>query len=342
MNMISTPLNSTKNRFSRISWGGVFAGALAAIVISFVLHLLGLGIGMTSIDPMTDSEPFNGIGTGAIIWWILSNLSALFVGGLIAARSAGLPSNADGGIHGFLAWGVYLVISVFLVISFVSNTFSGMGSLISSAFNSDNAKEVMVNLDTARKSSNEDTYKTFDRVKQEMFQLIDTAEKYNIVPNDSKENVKDDLQTLNNKSSQALKKLNLKDAITEFVNDIEVNLDNNGDLDISVQGNKDYLNEADLKDYLTNNTDLTEKEINGVISKWKTKLDTAVKNLEETYATAKKEALEASEKVSDAAGETSIYLFVLLLLGAFAAFFGGATGAPPLNVNEERTREIIK
>lgn len=340
MNTIATHLDTAKNRFSRISWGGVIAGALVAISISFLLNILGIGIGLTSIDPLTDSQPFDGLGIGTIVWWILSNLSSLFVGGLVAARAAGLPSATDGGIHGFLAWGLYLMVSVLLITSITGSIFSGMGSLVSSVFGNDNAKEVVLNLKNAKQDVTDNSTTTLESIKSEMFEIIETAENYNILPSDTDENIRQGLQNAENETSKAIKQLNLKNAISEFINDVSVDLDKNGDLNISVEGNKDYINKEDLKTYLVDNTQLSEEEINGVITKWDNKIEKTINNLEEIYAEAKHDALEASEEISDSLGKASIYLFVLLLLGALAAFFGGAIGVPVLNVSEEHQNDL--
>ena len=66
----------------RISWGAVFAGALLALITQLGLSLLGAGIGLSTIDPMEERNPLSGIGTGAVIWYALSTLVALYVGGL--------------------------------------------------------------------------------------------------------------------------------------------------------------------------------------------------------------------------------------------------------------------
>ena len=342
MKTFYTNRNNFRKKFSRISWGAILAGALTAFSLAFLLNLLGWGIGLTSINPFTDMDPFQGLGIATLIWWILSNLAALFVGGLVAARTAGLPSSADGGIHGFLSWGVYLVVSVFVLTSIAGSTISGMGSLVSSVFGSNSAKEVVVNLNDKQKQSEEGAFSSFERIKQEMFQVIQTAENYNIVPGDTKERAQRSINEVETETSRAIKDLNLKDAISDFVNDIDVNLDNEGNLDITVEGDGNYINAEKLKAYLADNTDLTEEQIEGVVNKWERNLDEAVQKAKQLYATAKTKALKASEEVADAVGKASIYLFFILLLGALAAFFGGATGAPQLSVEEERRKEIIE
>lgn len=342
MKTFYTSHHNFRHKFSRISWGAILAGALTAFTLAFLLNLLGWGIGLTSINPFTDSDPFEGLGIATLIWWILSNLAALFVGGLVAARTAGLPSSADGGIHGFLSWGMYLVLSVFILTSITGSAISGMGSLVSSVFGNNSAREVVVNLNDKQKESEEGVFSSFESIKQEMYQVIQTAEEYNIVPGDTKERTQRGINELQSETTRAIKDLNLKDAISNFVNDIEVNLDDEGNLDITVEGDRDYINKEELKTYLANNTDLTEEQIEGIIAKWERNLDQAVQKAEQLYATAKTKALKASEEVADAVGKASIYLFFILLLGALAAFFGGTTGAPALSVEEERTKDMIE
>lgn len=303
---------------------------------------MGWGIGLTSINPYTESVPFEGLGIATIIWWILSNLAALFIGGLVSARTAGLPSASDGGIHGFLSWGLYLLISAFVLTSIAGSAVSGMGSMMASVFGSSDAKEVVVNLNNKQKESEESALTSFEKVKQEMFEIIRTAESYNILPSDTEERARRNINQIQAETSQAIKDLNLKENITSFVNDISVDLDDQGNLDITVEGNQDYLSREELENYLANNTELTEDQIEGVITKWERNLNDAVEKAEAIYADAKEQALKASEEVTDAVGKASIYLFFILLLGALAALLGGATGAPTLTVQEERTKEVIE
>ncbi|MCK8494731.1 hypothetical protein M0L20_22875 [Spirosoma sp. RP8] len=65
-----TSFNSTaygRSSFvKRISWSAVFAGVLVAIVSQLLLSLLGLGIGLSTIDPETEQNPTAGLGTGEL------------------------------------------------------------------------------------------------------------------------------------------------------------------------------------------------------------------------------------------------------------------------------------
>lgn len=99
----------------RISWSAVFAGVLVAIVTQMLLTLLGLGIGLSTIDPVTERNPTAGLGTGSAIWYIISSLLALFLGGWVAGRLASAPRLFDGIIHGVLTWCLVTLLTVYFL-----------------------------------------------------------------------------------------------------------------------------------------------------------------------------------------------------------------------------------
>ena len=177
MEHVTTSTNSLSTRISRISWGAVLAGALTSITVLILLNLLGLGIGLTAIDPMTDAQPLEGVGIGTIIYWVLSSLAALFVGGMVAGRTSGLPASTDGGLHGFLAWGIHLLLGIFFVTSFVGSILGGIGDLAASVFGGNDVKEVMVNVDKARDQATNNSTFSIEEVKQEIISVIKSAEK---------------------------------------------------------------------------------------------------------------------------------------------------------------------
>ena len=65
--------------FRKLSWGAIIAGVIVALVTMLLLNLLGIGIGFGSINPVVEQNPMSGVGTGAIIWWVVSNLIAIFL-----------------------------------------------------------------------------------------------------------------------------------------------------------------------------------------------------------------------------------------------------------------------
>ncbi|WP_207479210.1 hypothetical protein [Arenibaculum pallidiluteum] len=122
----------------RISWGALFAGVVLALAIQLLLSMLGVGVGMTTIDPAQGGAPAaSTLGIGAGIWWTVSYMISLAVGGYVAARLAGVVVRGDGMIHGVLTWALALLVSAFLVSSalsaVMSRTFGLLGNIAGSA-----------------------------------------------------------------------------------------------------------------------------------------------------------------------------------------------------------------
>lgn len=89
----------------QISWAAIFGGAIAALALWLLLYTFGVAIGLSSIDPGNfGSVKSSGIFTG--VWGLVSPLLALFLGGFIAGRMAGVPARSEGAAHGFIVWGL--------------------------------------------------------------------------------------------------------------------------------------------------------------------------------------------------------------------------------------------
>jgi len=118
----------------RVSWGAIVAGTVLTIVIGLLLNLLGVGIGLATIDPASDGSPSAGtLGTAAAIWWLVSGVIALFVGGYAASRLSGVWENGDGILHGLITWGVASIVTVYLVSTTLGGIMGGAYGTLSTA-----------------------------------------------------------------------------------------------------------------------------------------------------------------------------------------------------------------
>ena len=125
------PLASGLALTKRISWSAVFAGVLVAIVTQMLLTLLGIGIGLGTIDPVEERNPVAGLGTGTAIWYVVSSLLSLFAGGWVAGRLASTPRLFDGVIHGVLTWSLVTLFTVYLLTTTIGRIVGGASRLVS-------------------------------------------------------------------------------------------------------------------------------------------------------------------------------------------------------------------
>jgi hypothetical protein len=121
----------------RISWGAVFGGVVLALAINLLLSLLGVGIGLTTIDPQAaggeGSPAASSLGIGAAVWWVVSMLAAMFVAGYTASRLAGVFQKGDGILHGLIAWAFTLLLTFYLLTTAIGGLVGGAFSTLSSA-----------------------------------------------------------------------------------------------------------------------------------------------------------------------------------------------------------------
>lgn len=122
---------------SHLSWSAVIAGTLVGLMTQVTLLLLGASIGLYSIDVEAGLQQFGGLGVGASIWWVISAIISLFVGGWLTSRFAGLQRVFDGILHGIVTWSVITVLTLTVLTNIVGGivggTFRAVGSVLSSA-----------------------------------------------------------------------------------------------------------------------------------------------------------------------------------------------------------------
>ena len=128
----STPEEDLRTvAINQISWSAVFAGVAIALIAQLLLNMLGLGIGMATLDPGTADNPSaSTFSIGAAAWWTLSGIVAAFLGGWVAGRTGGKPKESTGGWHGLVSWAVTSLIVIYLLTTALSSVMGGaMGVL---------------------------------------------------------------------------------------------------------------------------------------------------------------------------------------------------------------------
>jgi hypothetical protein len=116
--------------FRRVSWGAIFAGATSVIAVELLLNLFGAGIGAARINPQEGQLPGEGLAVGAVIWFALSCIISLFIGGWVVGRLAGSPSKPIGALHGFVAWALASLILVYMLSTAVGGLLGGAASVL--------------------------------------------------------------------------------------------------------------------------------------------------------------------------------------------------------------------
>jgi len=124
MTQVGAPMKSGTDTFgvSYVEWGAVFAGAVLAAALSFVLLTFGTAIGLSATSPWPGSGlSAKVIASLAVHWAMAQQIGSVMVGAYIAGRmrsrwyESGHEAEFRDGLHGALVWGVAVLISALLI-----------------------------------------------------------------------------------------------------------------------------------------------------------------------------------------------------------------------------------
>lgn len=281
----------------RIAWGAVFAGVVLAIGIQVLLNMLGAGIGASTIDPLRGDTPnAEVLGISAALWWILSGLIALFIGGWTAARLAGIPRQVDGMLHGLLAW----ALSTLVVFYFVGTV---VGGLIGGTFNLLSGGVAAVAPKVADAVASEADL-SWESIKQEARQLLRQTGNPDLQP-----------EALERRAEQASGAAMSDQEIDSLL----------GRLIRQGQAVASEVDREEVVNVLMARTDMSREEATRTVDNW-------IRTYERAAVEANQEAREVADTTADAVAKASIWGFLALLIGAAAAGCGGIIGTPRASV----------
>ena len=113
----------------RLSWGGIFAGFVVATSLQMVLTTLGAAIGLAAFD-LGQGDSAASLGIGAAIWFAVTALVSMFIGGQTAGKLAGVLTRGDGMLHGVVMWGLSLLLAIYLGSTGVGRVLGGVTSFL--------------------------------------------------------------------------------------------------------------------------------------------------------------------------------------------------------------------
>lgn len=129
----STRYSSTPVWYNQTTWGAIFAGLFVAIAVQLMLSLLGIGIGFAVVQPGSEPGSLPELGVGAMLWWLVTGIISLFVGGWVAGRTARSVDKFYCALHGVILWGFSVVITVALISSMIGFLVGGALGVVQTA-----------------------------------------------------------------------------------------------------------------------------------------------------------------------------------------------------------------
>ncbi|MDB5049148.1 MAG: hypothetical protein JWO30_2219 [Fibrobacteres bacterium] len=305
----------------RISWGAVFAGFIVSIMVSLVLALLGMAIGLGAVNPAEEANPFLGLGVGAAVWWVVSSLIALFCGGWVAARMAGIPKGFDGALHGVLAWGLVTLFSFYLLGSAIGRLVGGVGSMVGQGLSMMGRGAAAVAPQAAEAIQDELRQQgvTMETIKREGEEMLRQSGKPGMQPEALRNQAKQAGQAAQGGTAAAME--NPQQASDELNRTMQ---------HIMTQG-KGVASQADRDaavNVITSRTGKSRAEAEQIVNRWEGAMQQSAQRLDQTRMKAEQKAREWGQTAAAGMSKASLWTFVALLLGGISAALGGRFGIP--------------
>ncbi|WP_266367345.1 hypothetical protein [Tellurirhabdus rosea] len=303
----------------RISWGAVFAGVLVAVLVQLTLSLLGLGIGLSTLDVTEEANPAAGLGIGSAIWYAVQTLVALFIGGWVAGRLASAPRTFDSIIHGILTWCLVTLLTFYLLTTVVGRIIGGVSSLVGNAFNivGNAAGAGLVAAAPAIQDQIQNADIDLSQLKTEANELLRQTGKPGLQPEALER--KADQAAGQAQSSAGAAAQNPQAANTTFDSAID-------QLFGQVRGTAQQVDREAVVNVIVARTGKSRAEAGQIADNWIRTYNQGRQQVQQATQQAKVQAKETADKAADATSTASIAAFFSLLIGAGAAGFGAKKG----------------
>jgi hypothetical protein len=312
-----------RDRLQHVSWGAIFLGLVVAIGFQILLGLLGIGIGLVSVDP---TDPAGSIGAwtiGTSIYVVVVQIISLFLGGYAAARLAPAITSQSAIFHGVSIWALTMIAAVWLsattiglAVSGVTSAVTGIGSMAGQAVqavvpNNINLGVPQINFQDLPQPVQQ-TLRNNNITPQALQQELRSAYRQ-VVSQQEQQQIRQELQ-------QAAQRIltspgNAMQDIEKTINDI-----------FGKQGVLSQQDMQEMKSILQNRLNLSEQDMNQIANQLQQTAQQAQQQAVQALQNAKQQSLQAAEAVASQVGKVALWVFVASLLGLIAAVFGGKKG----------------
>lgn len=289
--------------YNRFSWGAIIAGTAVALAVQVLLMLLGTAIGMATINPASEANPMDGIATGGLVWWTISSIIAMFIGGWVSGRlSNGNPK--DGLMHGVMVW----ALSTLLITTAMGRVVTGVGTLIGHGLSLGTTAAV-----TAAASNDDDSNDTLrkngfnlDNIRQQAETLLRQTGKPELQPENLQAKAENAADTT---AATAQDNANTTPAQQNAnVDQLLQNLFREGQDTVQAIDREAMVNVLVARGQ-------TQAEAERTVDGWIGTYQTARQQIKAAEAKAR----QAADQAAEAAAKAALWAFIASLLGAIAA-----------------------
>ncbi|WP_223650503.1 hypothetical protein [Hymenobacter psoromatis] len=292
--------------------------------------MLGVGIGLSTVNPMQEGNPFNGLDTGAIIWYGISTLLALYVGGVVAGRLAGSARRADGMLHGLLSWCLVTLFTFYLLTTAVGGIISGVGGLAGRTLTAAGSSISAVAPQAGSAIQGELQKQGIDvnDLKHEARTLLQQTGKPKLQPSALESQARSAGNNAKAAGQSAENPQNAGETLDQVFDNLTSRADNIGNA-----ADRDAAVNVVMK-----RTGKSRAESEQIVDNWINNAKEAQAKLKQAKDAAALKARKVGEATASALSKAAIYTFIGMVLGALAGGFGGFQATPGERLVETERR----
>ncbi|HVS64636.1 MAG TPA: hypothetical protein VMT85_14160 [Thermoanaerobaculia bacterium] len=306
------------------------------MVVQLLLGVLGVAIGASTVNPLQEANPVDGIGVGAGIYWIISSIISLFAGGFAAGTLTTVQNHRDRTLHGLTVWGLAMLVLFLAIGSGVGRLIGGTASIIGGGASmvGDAVSKVAPQAADAIQSRMDEADIDIDlsQLRQEARQLLRDTGIPELQPDRLERQTEELQQEVRSAADRAGQDPRRVDRELESLFD-EIQR-------VGRQTMRAVDREA-LVNIVTERTGQSRQEAEQTVANWEQGYQEAWQRAREEWDQAKvqaeQKAREWGDQAADGIAKAAWWTFFTLLLGAIAAAAGANVGANRVVVVREDT-----
>jgi hypothetical protein len=319
----------------RISTAAVFGGLFVALGIQLLLSLLGIGLGASTIHPTQENgASAQNVGLGSAIWFAISSLISLFIGGWIAGRLAGIPRSIDAVIHGLITWSLSALFTIYLLSTTVGVIITGatgaLGTLFSAA--GSGVAALAPNAATAIRQAADQNGITPDTVTAKVQSLLSETGNPRLTATALRKEAKHQAHLARDAANAGVlaptsTKENLNELVYRFLHDSGTeSRDADRHALINVVASEEHVSKAHAA---------------ATVDEWSQEAQQAQQQARQLADEAHEKAKQAGDAAAAAVTKAALSAFVLFLLGAVAASIGGLLSIRSIIADETQVIPVV-
>ncbi len=320
-----------------VSWSSIIAGVVTFFACLTVLSLIGSAIGFGVAEP-TANDPLSGVGTGVLIWTIITMILSFIAGGFVS----GIAARRVGMLHGFLTWATSVLLLLVMLTTITTSAFASVGTLFGNAFSliGDGGSAVASGIEEIVETSTDSATGNLegvdtDELQGQINEILEDTETPELQP----DYLNNQLEETKNEVTEAGKELLLNpENADEILNSLSDSLEQRAKK-IGDAADRDAIAES-----VSSNTDLSEAEAeeatDNIYNGLQTASTEASQRIEETKQQIDQTIEDArvqAEKAANATAKASVFAFIGLVIAMVLTTIAGVWGSNFVRVRNEET-----